>query len=529
MPMSKMKHVITVVFALVAVLILPAKVVADVKVVGYIPSYKDIRQSIDQTQLDKLTHINLAFVNPNAAGQVTANGNFTCMKNGAGINISGTDFKYVVDKAHAAGVKVMASVAGGVIPSCSGNWQTLLQAGNRGALVSTLIAFVDEYNLDGLDIDIEGAVLTAIDNSGNYTPFIQALSDELKPRGKLLTAATATYVGGMIPISSIPYFDFVTLMSYDAIGTSWGVPGAEHATYAAAQSHINTWISRGLSKDKLVLGVPFYGYGFGEYSGGLSFADILSRFGATAANSDLIGTACSGCSYITYNGVPTIKAKSQLAIDQGAGVMIWELSQDVNNGFSLLSTIWDVVGSSSGCLAWVEGQQYRVGDVVTYSDGNNYVAVHDNPGYNPVISTWFWDPSSESCGSTQFEVRIEAENYSNMAGVQLEGTQDTGGGVNVGWIDRGDWMAYAGVVDLPTAGRYEIQYRVASPSGASLSADLDAGAIQLGVVSIPATGGWQTWTTVSHVVNLPAGTINLGVFAQQSGWNINWINIKTIP
>ncbi|TDE16942.1 chitinase [Actinomadura sp. 6K520] len=41
---------------------------------------------------------------------------------------------------------------------------------------------------------------------------------------------------------------------------------------------------------------------------------------------------------------------------------------------------------------WVAGQWYPVGSIVRYTDGNHYIAVHENPGYDPVISHWFWDP-----------------------------------------------------------------------------------------------------------------------------------------
>jgi predicted chitinase len=39
------------------------------------------------------------------------------------------------------------------------------------------------------------------------------------------------------------------------------------------------------------------------------------------------------------------------------------------------------------------GTEYVVGDVVFYEpDGNYYIAENDNPGYDPIISTWFWEP-----------------------------------------------------------------------------------------------------------------------------------------
>ncbi|HVD99999.1 MAG TPA: carbohydrate-binding protein [Cytophagaceae bacterium] len=126
-----------------------------------------------------------------------------------------------------------------------------------------------------------------------------------------------------------------------------------------------------------------------------------------------------------------------------------------------------------------------------------------------------------------FTTTIQAENYSAMAGVQTETTTDAGGGLNVGYIDNGDWMAYNNVT-FPTTGAYLIEYRVASVSGGQLSVDLNAGAIVLGYLNVPATGGWQNWTTISHTVNVTAGTYNLGIFAQAGGWNINWIRITKV-
>ncbi|RTQ48982.1 glycosyl hydrolase family protein [Hymenobacter gummosus] len=117
---------------------------------------------------------------------------------------------------------------------------------------------------------------------------------------------------------------------------------------------------------------------------------------------------------------------------------------------------------------------------------------------------------------------IQAESYSSMNGVQVEACSE--GGQNVGYVDAGDWMAYNNI-NFPTSGSYTIEYRVASPSGGTLSSDLNAGAIQLGNTAVPATGGWQTWTTVSRTVNVNAGTYNFGVFAQTGGWNLNWIRI----
>lgn len=121
---------------------------------------------------------------------------------------------------------------------------------------------------------------------------------------------------------------------------------------------------------------------------------------------------------------------------------------------------------------------------------------------------------------------IEAEDYTSMSGVQVEDC--TEGGENVGYIDTGDWMAYSNIT-FPTTGTYLVEYRVASEStGGTLSLDLNAGSTVLGQASIPVTGGWQSWTTVSHTVSVTAGTYVLGVYAVSGGWNINWIQITQV-
>lgn len=120
---------------------------------------------------------------------------------------------------------------------------------------------------------------------------------------------------------------------------------------------------------------------------------------------------------------------------------------------------------------------------------------------------------------------IQAENYNTMSGVQTEATTDTGGGLNVGYCDTGDWMAYYNI-NFPTSGNYVIEYRVASAvTGGRLSSDLNAGTIQLGAVNVPNTGGWQNWQTITQTVNVNAGTYNFGIYVQNTGFNINWFRI----
>ncbi|MBN1409557.1 MAG: carbohydrate-binding protein [Spirochaetales bacterium] len=107
-----------------------------------------------------------------------------------------------------------------------------------------------------------------------------------------------------------------------------------------------------------------------------------------------------------------------------------------------------------------------------------------------------------------------------MSGIQTESCSE--GGLNVGWIEAGDWMDYNLNV---TAGTYTVSYRVASlSSGGSL--DLRIGNTTYNTVSFAATGGWQTWTTVTGTVTLPGGNQTIRIYSNQTGWNINWFNFN---
>lgn len=126
--------------------------------------------------------------------------------------------------------------------------------------------------------------------------------------------------------------------------------------------------------------------------------------------------------------------------------------------------------------------------------------------------------------TSSFSTVIQAEDYTYMAGIQTEATTDAGGGLNVGYIEAGDWMSYN--VTIPVAGTYRIIYRVASANtGTTLRLEKDAGATQLGSVTIPNTGGWQNWTNVAHNVTLPAGTYAIGIATATGGFNINYLTI----
>ncbi len=111
--------------------------------------------------------------------------------------------------------------------------------------------------------------------------------------------------------------------------------------------------------------------------------------------------------------------------------------------------------------------------------------------------------------------------------VDIENTTDSGGGYNVGWIDATEWLVFQNF-SVPSSGEYSFKLRVASPSGATASLDLNGGSFPLSNISIPATGDWQNWETVSVNIQLDAGTYKLGLYAISAGWNINWLEVTPV-
>lgn len=310
-------------------------------VIGYVPAFKGLDRVVETAGFEHYSHLVLAFVNPGPAGEIVNGDALACAPSGEpGAMITDASLKKLVARAHGTKAKIIASLGGGTIPQCSGDWAALLQPSSRSKVVSGLVDLVDRYGLDGIDVDLEGEVMTRIDKDGNYTPFIQELSAALRARGKLLTCATGSYEGGKVPDASLPYFDLIGIMSYDAIGPTWGTPGDEHASYEQAEKDLRLWLSKGVPATRLALGLPFYGRGFGKYrEGEWSIERIVAEHGRKALKHDVVGERCGGCDYITYNGLPTLERKAMLAGAWGAGVMVWEVDEDLPDSRAIRSVV----------------------------------------------------------------------------------------------------------------------------------------------------------------------------------------------
>jgi GH18 family chitinase len=302
-----------------AVCLTNTPLLASEKVVAYVPNWVDLDSFSGTIDYAKITHINIAFENP-----INDRGDLSFHKKN----------DVLIAKAHEKNVKVLVSIGGG---SASGNkslkarYFDLLSEPKRAEFAKRLASYVADHNFDGLDVDIEGPSINK-----DYGAFINVLAAALKPDKKLLTAALSQGYGGKnVPDSVFKHFDFVNVMAYDGAG-SWNpnAPG-QHSSMEFAKRNVEYWLKRGLPASKTVVGVPFYGYGFGKAfrKNSYSYKEIVAAY-PDAPKLDQVGET------IWYNGVTTIEAKTKYAIDHKlAGMMIWALDDDVKGQNSLLDAI----------------------------------------------------------------------------------------------------------------------------------------------------------------------------------------------
>ncbi len=316
------------------------------KSVGYMPSWAG---NVTSIQYSKLTHINYSFALPNS------NGSLQAIENTAKL-------QQLVTLGHQNNVKVSLAIGGWNDGNDSAFESLAANSGTRTTFVNNVMNTVRQYGLDGIDIDWEYPDPGTSGN--NYTALMQQLSTALHNEGKLLTAAVVSEGGtanGVQP-AVFGYVDWLNIMAYDG--------GSPHANYDWSIASANFWKNRGLPKAKTVLGVPFY-----SRPGYLTYAQLVAQ---DPANANRDCTPSGEC----YNGLPTIRRKTQWAMANAGGIMNWELSQDATGANSLVSAIYTVATGGgtpttgpttppSGRTGRITGIGGKCVDIAAASNANN--------------------------------------------------------------------------------------------------------------------------------------------------------------
>jgi chitinase len=328
----------------------------------------------DHIKGNQLTHINYAF------GQVLENGT-AALANPA---LDKTNFEALrLLKQRYPHLQILIAFGGWGGSKYFSN-AAVTQA-SRAHFIETMI---DEFFrpfpglFDGVDIDWEYPVrggtegmIHRPEDRDNLTALIRELRatlDTLQPRKRyLITAALPAGISQLVKFDMAQLgqlLDFVNVMSYDyytagskvaafnsPLASSSGDPNPQYNITASAAA----FYSAGIPRDKMVIGVPFYGYGYarvpaadngrfqavdrsvpldsveGKWARTLRYFSIkdvrndgFQRFWDDVAQVPWLYNAKTQ-TFVTYDDPQSMRAKADFVRTQRlGGIMIWELSGD---------------------------------------------------------------------------------------------------------------------------------------------------------------------------------------------------------
>jgi len=293
---------------------------------GYVADWEDA----SNVNYNQLTHAYFAFIGSDASGNLcTYEASGATVVTGPSFENSPqilAKFNSFLDACTAAKTKKIISLGG---YGCDPFMNSMVSSGNLNKFVTNLMAFVDKYKLDGIDIDWED--IADATQGANYGQLCDALRTATTAKGKLLIATVVTgYRAPNFPHAKVAKCDFVQLMAYDQLATWSTSPAGNHSTIADANAGIAKWSGYGIPASKIVLGLPFYGYQQAN-SGGSKTKDWTYRaFVAAYPNAgDVDNFPVPGTSEtIGLNGITTIKSKVDIGYNN-LGVMVWEMTNDL--------------------------------------------------------------------------------------------------------------------------------------------------------------------------------------------------------
>lgn len=255
----------------------------------------------------------------------------------------------------------------------------------RTAFAESCVEFIKKHGFDGIDLDWEYPVSGGLpgnskraEDKRNFTLLLQKLREKLDEQGSadnrhyLLTIAAgagSTYSKNVELLSIHKYLDYATIMTYDIHGmwdtyTDLLAPlydnsDASRQYKASVDSSIKIWEKSGFPMDKLIMGIPFYGYQYssvknsnqGLYGTFTSAKPVnyntieknyLNQKGYTRYfhSQSKVPWLYNGSSFVSYEDPESIRFKTDYIKSKGlGGAMVWELSQDPDR--VLLNTLYN--------------------------------------------------------------------------------------------------------------------------------------------------------------------------------------------
>lgn len=281
---------------------------APYPIIAYFASWSG---KADNLPYRNLTHLNYSFVLPRPDGSLT--------------DPEDALLRDLVKRCHGNGVKVGMAIGGWNDGDCTAFEKLAARTESRSRFVRSAVALCETYGLDGIDIDWEYPKAHSV---GDFSLLMAELSAALRPLGKLLSTAVIAEgdeFGQFVRPDVFSQVDFLNIMSYD---WHYQKEGTHHSPYEVAESSLAYWIARGCPKEKAILGVPFYGR---STTAALTYTELVAKDPEAPGKDAVDG--------VLYNGLATMRRKTELSLRKGGGIMFWELTQDTAGPTSLLEAI----------------------------------------------------------------------------------------------------------------------------------------------------------------------------------------------
>lgn len=288
-------------------------------------------QSIPDTKL--VTHINYAF------GVVNETFN--------GVTIQNEERLHMIAglKKDAPHLKVLLSIGGWGAGRFS---EMAATAENRQAFAKDCKRIVDEFKIDGIDLDWEyptadagGLISCSPADTDNFTLLMKEIRQQIG-KDKLLTFASVATAKYYDYKALLPYIDFINIMTYD-INLP---PLHQSALYKceisgrlSVDESVKAHIQQGVPAEMLLMGVPFYGRGNKSLTTFVDYKKILQLDGnGYTACWDSVGCVpylrdSEGEIVCAYDIPKSIEIKCQYIKDNKLkGIMYWQYDGDDENG-----------------------------------------------------------------------------------------------------------------------------------------------------------------------------------------------------
>lgn len=370
------------------------------RVVAYFISWGIYERAYKVTDIpgDLVTHINYAFANVSKEGECLigdawADTQIPYEGETEGDGLLGNFNQLNILKEKYPHIQTLISVGGW---TWSKNFSDVaLTEESRQKFAASCVAFMKQYGFDGLDIDWEypsgggdpGNIVRPEDPE-NFVLLLTELRKQLDAQGQadggkhyLLTIAAGagkSAIEGIDWVAVAAQLDWINLMAYDFAG-GWSPTTDFNAPLFASESSptptvsidtsLKAYLDAGVTADKMVLGVPFYGKGWknvaaddgglfkpfdgiptGTYGEGVfeynNLADfwipLMERYWDDGAKVPWLYNPKTGM-MISYDDPESLALKAQYVNDNNlGGVMIWELSQDTADN-ALLTALNDTL------------------------------------------------------------------------------------------------------------------------------------------------------------------------------------------